>query len=60
MAAGRGGSLSLGSGASRYGTEESRCAIKLIRARRLSSDSTTCQGASGMSVSMNMSSFARE
>ena len=32
----------------------------LIRARRLLSDSTTYQGASGVSVIVNMSSFARE
>ena len=32
----------------------------LIRARRLSSDSTTYHGASGMSVMMNISSLARE
>ena len=58
--AGRCGSFSFGSGTSWYGIVDSRCAIMLTRARRLSSDSTTYQGASGMSVIVNMSSFARE
>jgi len=52
--------LSFGSGTAWYGIVDSRCAIMLIRARRLLSDSTTYQGASGMSVIVNMSSFARE
>ena len=43
-----------------YGTFESRCAMQLSRARRLSSVSTTYQGASGMSVCSNITSFARE
>ena len=41
-------------------TFESRCAMRLSRARRLSSVSTTYQGASGMSVCSNITSFARE
>jgi len=58
--AGLRGSLIFGSATAWYGIVDSRCAIMLIRARRLSSDSTTYQGASGMSVIVNMSSFARE
>ena len=44
----------------RTGTLDSRCAIMLSRARRLSSASTTYHGASGMSVWANISSLARE
>ena len=34
--------------------------MQLMRALRLMSDSTTCHGASGMSVWTNISSLARE
>ena len=43
-----------------YGTSVSRWAMQLRRARRLSSPSTTYQGASAMSVWTNISSLARE
>ena len=43
-----------------YGISLSRCAMQLMRARRLSSAGTTNHGASVMSVCTNISSFARE
>jgi hypothetical protein len=52
--------MSDGSGTSWYGMVDRRWAIMLTRARRLSSDSTTYHGLSGMSVWVNMSSLARE
>ena len=43
-----------------YGIWLNRCAMQLIRARRLSSAGTMNHGASVMSVCTNISSFARE
>ena len=54
------GSLISGTDSSVYGIFESRCEMQLSRARFFVSDSTTYQGASGMSVCTNISSLARE
>ena len=45
---------------SSYGICDSRCAMALMRLRRLSSESTSHHGASGMFVCTNIVSFARE